>query len=141
MGTPLPEIITKHGIECPTCLESSGPFPDGPTPLNPIMSIEGWSPGFEFIEAYRSELDGGVELLQQPAPCLWQGFTGFLGWFLDFRVGQGNLGILLFDPPNTFAFSVLAGFPCQVSYPNDLILPLGNIAFGGPVQITWGEII
>lgn len=140
MGTPLEEIITTEGVECSECPAATTPFPNGPTPFNPVMSITGYSDGFKWLEVYRREIEAGQELQQQPAPCLWIGTSPRFTWTLSFVGGTVRVGIQLTTGGPNFVFLNITGGLCQDIFVNDLFIPAGNIAFDGFVHITWGDL-
>ena len=141
MGTPLPEIITERGIECPICPEITTPFPDGPTPLNPIMTFEGWSEGDLWNESYRPKLEAGAELLQMFDPCRYVLEDTPIGWAWFNDPGFADIRIITINPFVGAFFTATPAIHCQITHNNRLISPVGNITFGGTVKLTWGEIV
>lgn len=137
MGTPLPPIDTEPGIECSICPETGQPFLGGPTPLNPRMTFTDFSQGDLWLAAYEPELTSEHELLQIVGGCGWL-FTGtFFTWFWDWSPGFADVRLNLISNPAELAFAHVAGLICQVEYANQLVGPVGVIAFDGKVNLNW----
>ena len=141
MGTPLPEIITLPGIECSVCPESGGPFPDGPTPLNPVMIFSDFSHGDLWDDAFDPELQAGQEVQQSIIPCGWAALSANFTWFFRFDQSVPIVSIIKTSAPLESPFTTADPLFCQVQYQNAIVLPAGVIAFGGVVSITWGDIV
>lgn len=141
MGTPLPEIITERGIECPICPETGSPFPGGPTPKNPVMTFAGFSHGDLWLDIYDKELQAGMEVIQQVDPCVYVGLSTRFAWIWSNEGGLAQPIIHLLDSPFSSAFFSIGAILCKVQYTNQIIDPADVIAFDGQVHLTWGDII
>lgn len=141
MGTPLSPIITERGVECPVCPETSGPFPDGPTPANPIMTITDWQEGSLWDEKFRTEIEAGIEMAQGANPCQLGGFSKNLFWVWNNSAGFADVRVFENIAPSSQVFVAVPAPLCQVEYPDNNQQGPNHIAFGGTAKLTWGEIL
>lgn len=141
MGTPLEDIKTERGVECSICLESGGPFPDGPTPKNPLMTLSGYSEGDLWDEAFRREIEAGLVITQDANPCHFSGFSESFAWVWNNDSGFSDVRIITLDPLGNPAFVATPGALCQVDLPDQNNLPANTVAFGGIAHLTWGEVV
>lgn len=139
MGTPLPPIVIEPGVPCTLCFGTDKTHPD-PTPASVFMTLNDWSEGQNFDEAFRDELEGAQELDQQPSfPCIWAAFSDHFLWFLVYDLSGTSMAVQHVPsiPPGVFNGSDAEN--CLQTLENNFTVFANNIIFGGTASVYFGS--
>lgn len=130
----MPEFVA--GNHCIHCFNPGKPFSNQPTPEFISVQLFDLEEGLFWQEGLRAELEMKTYLQQGVLPCQWTLLGANFDWVMRYDAATPFIQIQRI-PQFHRAFFQSTGPSCLLEYPNALVIPGGNFAFNGTVEIDW----
>jgi hypothetical protein len=136
VGTPLE--AEPIGDLCPTCFSIGKPFAAFYTPIYLKMILSGFSHGEFWNDADEGLLLAPHYLTQQSDPCYWYAQDQVFHWGIAWHSPYAAIRVWrILDYYS--AFNIHTATPCLLQYPDGNVVPEGNVAFDGIIDIEFEE--